>query len=365
MVIQVGSNPPKTLIDGGLGHNNPTLHLLREAKRLWPGRRLGSVLSIGTGTQKGIKLAKDNLQANFTGRMRMKIYGGMACKHIATSSELIHQSVADRFSDQPNTMFRFSVTSGMDFELDEYSKMAEIRTATKEYLEKTRIKEQMQTYFNVFNEGMQEIGDLNITETNPGEIDTIGLSDVINFSSQASQPIDITPERITRLNGPLEFVPEDELTLSESPECHGNFYLRIPYGLPTPSVGISPTRKFLTKSVQPGTYSVKWYLRLDPSPRQSLDFGEGFQLDGPENSGQSETDNPAPSSTTLPVIWLDATTAAGSASLSFTCPPASGSAWHKCNSEEFLEVDEGENVTFGITCEVDSIPLVILLAGIR
>lgn len=40
------------LADGGLVANNPTLVALREAAALWPGRRVGVVVSLGTGTSR-------------------------------------------------------------------------------------------------------------------------------------------------------------------------------------------------------------------------------------------------------------------------------------------------------------------------
>ena len=41
-----------SLADGGLVANNPTVIALREARALWPGRRIGVIVSLGTGSAR-------------------------------------------------------------------------------------------------------------------------------------------------------------------------------------------------------------------------------------------------------------------------------------------------------------------------
>ena len=42
----------RSFADGGLVANNPTLIALREARALWPHRRIGVVVSLGTGSSR-------------------------------------------------------------------------------------------------------------------------------------------------------------------------------------------------------------------------------------------------------------------------------------------------------------------------
>lgn len=56
------------LSGGGLGHNNPILHLIKEAEETFPLAEIGYVISIGTGAQQGLKLAADGtMRTNMSG----------------------------------------------------------------------------------------------------------------------------------------------------------------------------------------------------------------------------------------------------------------------------------------------------------
>ncbi|KAF8244380.1 FabD/lysophospholipase-like protein [Wilcoxina mikolae CBS 423.85] len=53
------STETKHFVDGGLGHNNPVLHVIEEAERIYPLAEIGCIISIGTGVQQGVRLAAE------------------------------------------------------------------------------------------------------------------------------------------------------------------------------------------------------------------------------------------------------------------------------------------------------------------
>lgn len=132
----------KILVDGGLGHNNPTEHLIDEAKKRWPDRQLGAVISIGTGKARGNLLARDMKRSAAGKHPVALIHVAKVLKHIATSSEARHRSVYNYFRglDRLDSYFRFNVDTGMEIELHEYKKYDEIRYHTEKYLNTPGIK---------------------------------------------------------------------------------------------------------------------------------------------------------------------------------------------------------------------------------
>ncbi len=51
--------------DGGTGWNNPTAEAIAEAHRKWPGRRIGCLLSLGTGLEEANQLSDGNDELSF------------------------------------------------------------------------------------------------------------------------------------------------------------------------------------------------------------------------------------------------------------------------------------------------------------
>lgn len=49
-------SPGMDYVDGGLGHNNPSLLAREEAKRIWPASKSCCLISIGTGLQKSVEV---------------------------------------------------------------------------------------------------------------------------------------------------------------------------------------------------------------------------------------------------------------------------------------------------------------------
>jgi hypothetical protein len=89
-----------TASDGGLGHNNPVLHLIEEAERIYPLDEIGCMISIGTGVQQGLKLAADGtvrqsmLGLPLIGKVAAKVDAAIVAAALATSTALHNQNSA-------------------------------------------------------------------------------------------------------------------------------------------------------------------------------------------------------------------------------------------------------------------------------
>ncbi|KAJ7911209.1 hypothetical protein B0H13DRAFT_1875964 [Mycena leptocephala] len=123
-------------IDGGIGNNNPTSLVLREANRLYPLQRIILVASIGAGHPDTIQIPKPRC-------FRLNTIANVM-KNIATDCEKTHEDLnAGRFRDIPNTYFRFNVQQGMQaIEPKHWHKISEVQAHTDSYLrtEDTKLK---------------------------------------------------------------------------------------------------------------------------------------------------------------------------------------------------------------------------------
>jgi Patatin-like phospholipase len=126
----------KVLVDGGLGHNSPTEHLISEAELRWPGRPIGAVVSIGTGKSRGNLPARDMKMAAVGKHFRALYHVALVLKHLATSSEARERSVYNYFGGMGKLecYYPLNVDQGMEIELHEYKKYDEIRRSTRKYL---------------------------------------------------------------------------------------------------------------------------------------------------------------------------------------------------------------------------------------
>ncbi|KAF8532066.1 acyl transferase/acyl hydrolase/lysophospholipase, partial [Trichophaea hybrida] len=140
------STENKSFVDGGLGHNNPVLHLIKEAKMAYPQADIGCLISIGTGVQQGVKLAAEGAARTnifglpIIGRMAAKIDAAIVVAALATSSENIH-CVAESMFQGTGIYYRFNVCEETNIKLFEYQKMDAMRKATENYLQQDPIAE--------------------------------------------------------------------------------------------------------------------------------------------------------------------------------------------------------------------------------
>ena len=136
--IEIGRGK-QPFIDDGLGHNNPSLLVLDEAKRLFTTRQIGCLVSIGTGQGEIISIQKPGL---FQQVIPTNVIG--ALRSMATDCEKTHEEVLGRFESLPNTYFRLNVEHGMqDIRLSEWEKLTDVEAHTAQYMKKREVEEKL------------------------------------------------------------------------------------------------------------------------------------------------------------------------------------------------------------------------------
>ena len=144
-------------VDGGIGYNNPTEEAIREARRIWPTRQIGCLVSIGTGLMQpisGVTRTKEQFGTLIGGVLQNmlpltagKLSVAEYCTQLATSCEIIHTHVVENPSiekkpQQRARYYRFNVTSGMaHIGIDEANKLDEISQVTDAYVRHPERKE--------------------------------------------------------------------------------------------------------------------------------------------------------------------------------------------------------------------------------
>ncbi len=137
MRLTIGKCLTEEYIDAAIGGcNNPVEHLLHEAaNRIGTARRLGCVISIGTGTRP-VKMERASTGLRnliHIPKFAKALVGTL--KNTATSGEDPHRRVLARLADYPDSYFRFNVPGAADLVgLDEYRKLKSLETATEGYV---------------------------------------------------------------------------------------------------------------------------------------------------------------------------------------------------------------------------------------
>jgi len=145
-------------IDGGIGSNNPAGEALHEAYRIWGVRRIGCLVSIGTGLMEPISAATRS-EEQFGGPFG-RIFTGIApltaeklsvaqyCTELATSCQMVHRDLVQNKAELKQNKgaqrryYRFNVVSGMaGVGLHEVEKMAKISQVTDAYLGEPETRE--------------------------------------------------------------------------------------------------------------------------------------------------------------------------------------------------------------------------------
>ena len=131
--ISIGApGEEEEFLDAGIGYNNPVKQILDEANRIFPKtRRIGCIVSIGTGQASVIKFDKPSLMGKM---VPLELIN--ALKNLATDSDRVAEEMHKRFLDSGNVYFRFNVDRGLEgISLEEWAKLGEVSTYTTNYLE--------------------------------------------------------------------------------------------------------------------------------------------------------------------------------------------------------------------------------------
>lgn len=135
--------------DGGIGFNNPAGEAVREARRIWPHREIGCLVSIGTGLMEPISGASRTTEqfGSFMGTIVKGVASSLAekltvaayCTELATDCQEVHMELVEhpllKRLTQRSRYYRFNVTSGMShIGIQESKKLNEISQMTDAYL---------------------------------------------------------------------------------------------------------------------------------------------------------------------------------------------------------------------------------------
>ncbi|KAJ7860820.1 acyl transferase/acyl hydrolase/lysophospholipase [Mycena olivaceomarginata] len=138
--IKIGlSGIEEAFVDGGLGHNNPTMSLLSEAKHLFPDHQLACIISLGTGQPHTISIPKPSPLNPFLPFDVLK-----AIREIATDCEKEHQAFAHHFNGIANFYFRFNVEQGMqNIQLNQWERLGDVAANTRQYIQSQLVTNQL------------------------------------------------------------------------------------------------------------------------------------------------------------------------------------------------------------------------------
>ncbi|KAG9078088.1 hypothetical protein FS749_009953 [Ceratobasidium sp. UAMH 11750] len=129
----------ESFVDGGLGCTNPTTHVLAEAKALFPGRHVSTVVCIGAGHPDTIAISDTSSFMRFMPANVLAV-----TKQIAADGERVAQEIAARFQAIADVYFRFSVDQGMQsVGLSEWERLSAVSAHTRTYMQMANTHERM------------------------------------------------------------------------------------------------------------------------------------------------------------------------------------------------------------------------------
>lgn len=134
--IRIGSkNMEEDFIDGGMGSNNPTQVLLREATHVFDATApVACILSIGTGEASIIEVKEPTF---FQKIVPIELINAM--KEMITDCRNTADAVQYRFQKSPGLYFRLNVDQGLQgVGLEEWREMGAIKAKTLLYLDRVR-----------------------------------------------------------------------------------------------------------------------------------------------------------------------------------------------------------------------------------
>ncbi|KAF8706020.1 Patatin-like phospholipase, partial [Rhizoctonia solani] len=125
----------QSFVGGEIGCNNPIAHVLAEVKRLYPGRHVACILSIGAGHTRTIQVSNPSLL-----RKVFRTQDVVTMKQMATDSERVAEEMKVRFKTKDRVYFRFNVDQGMQSMLPgSWEQLNDISQYVRLYLEKPEV----------------------------------------------------------------------------------------------------------------------------------------------------------------------------------------------------------------------------------
>ena len=189
--IKFGKHTGGEFVDGGIGCNNPTKVLIKEAKayhrmKSYAATRPTCLVSIGTGQKDLIQLHKAASVFWFKDRTGLSI--APALGDIVTDCENTHDEVALSCIEYnaAHLYYRFNVPQGMqNIVLDEWAKADDIRTYTDKYM---RLNQTEHELLNCVKQIRSE-GQQNTQLLEPDEADEVGrlYPQVLSITQRGSE----------------------------------------------------------------------------------------------------------------------------------------------------------------------------------
>ncbi|QRV95844.1 kinesin light chain [Ceratobasidium sp. AG-Ba] len=138
--VDIGSGELRqSFVDGGLGCNNPTSHVLAEVKAIFPDRYASSVVCIGTGHPNTIHFQQ---RTPFSRLMPTNVLS--LTRGIALDAERVAQEMESRFRSTTGFYFRFSVGQGMqNIELSEWEKLDLVLANAQAYMRGVKVSKEL------------------------------------------------------------------------------------------------------------------------------------------------------------------------------------------------------------------------------
>ncbi|CUA67657.1 hypothetical protein RSOLAG22IIIB_07504 [Rhizoctonia solani] len=127
---------PQSFVGGDIGCSNPLAHVLSEVERVWPTRKVTSIISLGAGHACTVQMLKPSWW--------QRTHDAIVMKDMATDSERVAEEMSVRFQRTSGVYFRFSVDQGMqDMEHGSWGRLAEAMQHAKGYLEKNKTSQML------------------------------------------------------------------------------------------------------------------------------------------------------------------------------------------------------------------------------
>jgi patatin-like phospholipase/acyl hydrolase len=140
--IEIGNKQP--FIDGGLGCNNPSKLVLKEAQVVFPTQQIGCLVSIGIGQAEVISIRTSGFFQQI-----VPTDVNDALKAISTDCEATHEDMLLLFANSPNIYFRINVEQGMQgISFSEWEKMANVEAHTMQYMKRKEVGEKLTSMIN-------------------------------------------------------------------------------------------------------------------------------------------------------------------------------------------------------------------------
>ncbi|CAE6370329.1 unnamed protein product [Rhizoctonia solani] len=141
----IDSSVPQSFIGGDIGCSNPLAHVLSEVERVWPGRQVSCIISIGAGHVRTIQVPNSSRWH--------RTHDIIVMKDMATDSERVAEEMALRFQRTSEVYFRFNVDQGIqDMKDGCWERLGEAMQHAKAYLQKNKTNQMLEEAVRVSTE---------------------------------------------------------------------------------------------------------------------------------------------------------------------------------------------------------------------